>query len=216
MLVLAVGLFSSANKVAVGFTFFSLTLIWDSKWLVIKGFLTNIYIFVVAEILVLIWGLVVAIARLIPGEAGRPIRMISIAYTDIFRGLPAIISIYLVGCVVDQFQPFGIVHFCREGFYDEVDLIYVLQAFIKNTRIHFFHVHNFICRKMIILPNERPCSVVFIHQPQLPLCNIPDALVVGYNGFDLRQLIVIFTVLLFLLFCPVGNLIQFQFGSCVL
>jgi polar amino acid transport system permease protein len=97
ILVLSVGLFVIANKVAVGFTFFSLSLIWSSKWLVIKGFLTNIYIFVVAEILVLVWGLIVAIARLIPGEAGRPIRMISIAYTDVFRGLPAIISIYLVG-----------------------------------------------------------------------------------------------------------------------
>jgi polar amino acid transport system permease protein len=97
ILVLTVGLFIIANKVAVGFTFFSLSLIWSSKWLVVQGFLTNIYIFLVAEILVLVWGLIVAVARLIPGEAGRPIRMISIAYTDVFRGLPAIISIYLVG-----------------------------------------------------------------------------------------------------------------------
>ena len=97
ILMLAIGLFVIANKVAVGFTFFSVSLIWSTKALVIRAFWTNIYIFCVAEILVLIWGLVVAVARLIPGEAGRPIRMIATAYTDIFRGLPVIISIYLVG-----------------------------------------------------------------------------------------------------------------------
>ena len=51
----------------------------------------------VAEVLVLVWGLVVAIARLVPGPAGQPIRAIATVYTDIFRGLPAIICIYLVG-----------------------------------------------------------------------------------------------------------------------
>ncbi len=45
----------------------------------------------------LIWGLIVAIARLMPGEAGRPVRLIATIYTDMFRGLPAIINIYLIG-----------------------------------------------------------------------------------------------------------------------
>jgi polar amino acid transport system permease protein len=97
VLLLVAGLFVVANTSAVGHTFFSVSLIWSSKWLVIRAFWKNIYIFVIAEILVLIWGLVVAIARLLPGPAGRPIRIIATAYTDVFRGLPAIISIYLVG-----------------------------------------------------------------------------------------------------------------------
>jgi len=97
VLILGIGLFIIANKVAVGFTFFSIKLITSSFGLVLKAFWTNVYIFCVAEILVLVWGLVVAVARLIPGEAGRPIRMIATAYTDVFRGLPVIISIYLVG-----------------------------------------------------------------------------------------------------------------------
>src|SRR6202012_1620298 len=54
-------------------------------------------IFVIAEILVLVWGLVVAIARLIPGDAGRPVRAMATVYTDAFRGMPAIINIYLIG-----------------------------------------------------------------------------------------------------------------------
>jgi polar amino acid transport system permease protein len=97
VLILAIGLFIIANKVAVGFTFFKVSLITGTFGLVLHAFWTNVYIFCVAEVLVLVWGLIVAVARLIPGEAGRPIRMIATAYTDVFRGLPVIISIYLVG-----------------------------------------------------------------------------------------------------------------------
>ena len=89
--------FFIANNLAVSRTFFLLPLIFSSFLLILKAFWINIYIFVVAEILVLVWGLIVAIARLIPGEAGRPIRMMSTIYTDMFRGLPAIINIYLIG-----------------------------------------------------------------------------------------------------------------------
>ncbi|MFO1036525.1 MAG: amino acid ABC transporter permease [Geminicoccaceae bacterium] len=97
LLVVIAAVFMIANDAAVARTFFYLPLIQDSFWLILDAFWLNIFIFVVAEILVLVWGLVVAVARLIPGEAGRPIRMIATVYTDVFRGLPAIICIYLVG-----------------------------------------------------------------------------------------------------------------------
>src|ERR687898_1606078 len=61
-----------------------------------KGFWLNIKVFVVAEILVLVWGLVLALARIFPGKAGRPVRFLAVAYIDLFRGFPAIITIYLV------------------------------------------------------------------------------------------------------------------------
>jgi len=37
------------------------------------------------------------VARLIPGKTAAPIRAIATLYTDIFRGMPAIITIYLIG-----------------------------------------------------------------------------------------------------------------------
>ena len=61
-----------------------------------KGLWLNIRVFVVAEILVLVWGLVLALARIFPGKAGRPVRFLAVAYIDLFRGFPAIITIYLV------------------------------------------------------------------------------------------------------------------------
>ena len=90
--------FVMMNDVAVGKTFFYLPLMQEKWWLVTKQFfLTNIFIFVVAEILVLVWGLVVALARLMPGKAGQPIRALAILYCDIFRGLPAVVTLYLIG-----------------------------------------------------------------------------------------------------------------------
>ena len=86
-----------ANNAGVGKTFFYLPLIAEKWWLVVQAFWVNVKIFVIAEILVLVWGLAVAIARLMPGPAGQPVRMLAIAYCDVFRGLPAILTLYLVG-----------------------------------------------------------------------------------------------------------------------
>ncbi len=97
LLVAVFVLFIVLNDVAVGKTFFRLDLIYNSFGLVFRAFLTNVFIFCVAEVLILVWALVVAIARLAPGKAGQPIRFLATAYTDIFRGLPSIITIYLVG-----------------------------------------------------------------------------------------------------------------------
>jgi polar amino acid transport system permease protein len=58
--------------------------------------LLNIKIFIVAEALVLVWGLIVAVCRLVPGKAGAPVRFLAVAYTDLFRGMPAILVIYLI------------------------------------------------------------------------------------------------------------------------
>jgi polar amino acid transport system permease protein len=101
-------LFMVVNDIAVGKTFFNPKILLPKSWsgpefetsplvLVTQAFLKNILIFTIAEVLILIWGLVIAIARLIPGEAGKPIRMLATIYTDVFRGLPSIITIYLIG-----------------------------------------------------------------------------------------------------------------------
>jgi polar amino acid transport system permease protein len=97
VLVVLAMLFLIANDLAVSRTFFMLPLIVSSFGLVLKAFWINVYIFMVAEAIILVWGLVVAVAQLAPGAAGKPIRLIAKAYVDVFRGLPAIITIYLIG-----------------------------------------------------------------------------------------------------------------------
>jgi polar amino acid transport system permease protein len=98
LLVLAFFVFIFMNNSAVGKTFFLLPLIYDKWFQVFTKFVTvNIFVFVIAEIIVLVWGLVVALARMIPGPAGQPIRFLATLYCDVFRGMPAIVTLYLIG-----------------------------------------------------------------------------------------------------------------------
>lgn len=85
------------NDAAVAKTFFQWELIAKSSLDVVKAFGVNIFIAVIAQIFVLIFGLILAIGRMAPGRAGRPIRALAITYIDVMRAVPAIIVLYLVG-----------------------------------------------------------------------------------------------------------------------
>ncbi|MCU1391030.1 MAG: amino acid transporter rane protein family [Ilumatobacteraceae bacterium] len=87
------------NHGAVRVVFFGWSILTNGKaWhSMLKGFWINIQVFFITEIIVLVWALVVAIVRLLPGKACRPIRMLATLYVDIFRGIPAILVVYLVG-----------------------------------------------------------------------------------------------------------------------
>ena len=86
----------AANDGAVRSVLLNWSIIWSSRSGLIKGFWLNIKLFVICEILVLAWALVVAVVRLLPGRACAPVRFLAIAYTDVFRGVPAVIVIYLI------------------------------------------------------------------------------------------------------------------------
>jgi polar amino acid transport system permease protein len=63
--------------------------VWD-------GFQTNIKLMVIAELLVLVFALLVAIVRGLPGPAAFPLRAVAIVYTDFFRGTPLILVAYVL------------------------------------------------------------------------------------------------------------------------
>jgi len=63
---------------------------------VVQGFKLNIFVFIVAEALVLPWALLVTLTRRLPGRAAAPLRWLATAYVDTFRGLPALLTIFLV------------------------------------------------------------------------------------------------------------------------
>ena len=90
-------MFLVANDRAVQRTFFDAGFMAQSAGDVTRAFGRNVMLAVLAEAIVLVWGLVVAVARLAPGAAGRPIRWLATAYVDAFRAVPAIIVIYLLG-----------------------------------------------------------------------------------------------------------------------
>jgi polar amino acid transport system permease protein len=81
---------------AVAHTFFDVGKIHQSLKEITKAFWINIWVACLAEVLVLILGLVVAVVRMLPGRAGAPLRFLATVYADAFRAIPAIIVIFLV------------------------------------------------------------------------------------------------------------------------
>jgi polar amino acid transport system permease protein len=78
-------------------TFFDWAHFTESFPRVLKGFTTNLSLMVLAELCVLVWGLVLALLRSSRSRAIAPFRWLAIGYIDLFRALPGLIVIYVVG-----------------------------------------------------------------------------------------------------------------------
>jgi polar amino acid transport system permease protein len=89
-------------------TFFSWSAFKDSFPDVAKAFWLDIKMFCVIEVAVLIVGLVVALVRTSRSAALFPLRLLSAVYVDVFRGVPVIILIYLVGFGVPALELSGL------------------------------------------------------------------------------------------------------------
>ena len=89
--------FVTTNDGAVSKTFLRGDFLRSSFANVTKAFWVNIQVAVGAQALVLLVGLLIAVLRLVPGRAGRPLRWMAITYVDTFRAIPSIIVLYLVG-----------------------------------------------------------------------------------------------------------------------
>jgi polar amino acid transport system permease protein len=61
------------------------------------GFQVNLHMMAIAEVLVLVFALAIAVVRGLPGRGAKPLRALAIAYTDFFRGTPIIIVAFFVG-----------------------------------------------------------------------------------------------------------------------
>ena len=83
------------NKVVE--SFFSTAGFEDSFGTVSEGFWLNVKLMLVAEALVLVVGLAIAVIRSLPGPALAPLRIVAIVYTDVFRGVPLLLVIFIVG-----------------------------------------------------------------------------------------------------------------------
>jgi len=64
--------------------------VWD-------GFLLNLQVLGLSLVTVSACALLVALLRTLPGPVFFPLRVLAAAYTDVFRGLPFIIVLYIVG-----------------------------------------------------------------------------------------------------------------------
>jgi polar amino acid transport system permease protein len=76
--------------------YFDLHLMGEHFGEVLHGFWLTILLSLVAGALSLTWGLILAQLRQLPGRALAPIRFATIAYIDVFRGIPLLMIILLV------------------------------------------------------------------------------------------------------------------------
>ncbi len=96
----AVAIVTSSGWNDVHELFFSWQVFKDTFPDVLRGFWLDVKLFVVIEIVVLVFGLLVALARLVETPYLYPLRLLAAVYTDVFRGLPTILVVFLIGFAV--------------------------------------------------------------------------------------------------------------------
>jgi polar amino acid transport system permease protein len=70
---------------------------WTSAPGIVGKFGVNASLFLIAEVLILVLGLVLAVLRSLPGPAFFPVRLLATIYVDVFRALPGVLVIYVLG-----------------------------------------------------------------------------------------------------------------------
>jgi polar amino acid transport system permease protein len=75
---------------------------------VLEGFWLDVRMFCVIEVVVLVLGLVVALTRTSRAPALFPLRLLATVYTDVLRGVPVILLVFLIGFGVPALELSGL------------------------------------------------------------------------------------------------------------
>src|SRR5262249_25337992 len=95
---------------------------------VAHAFVTNVRLFLIAAVVILVVALTIAVVRGLPGPVFFPLRALAVIYTDIFRGIPTILVVYLLGFGVPALGLSGVP--TSERFWGTVALILVYSAYV--------------------------------------------------------------------------------------
>ena len=96
-----------------------------------SAFLINVKIFCIAEAIVLVTALGVAVLRGLTGPVFFPLRLLSVVYVDFFRGIPTVLLIYLLGFGVPALQLSGVP--TSELFWGTAALVLVYTAYVSEV-----------------------------------------------------------------------------------
>ncbi|WP_041289469.1 amino acid ABC transporter permease [Kribbella flavida] len=105
---LVVGIGSTPGWPRVRETFFNVDRGWEALPVVAQGLWLNIRVMLVCAVLIVVLGLTLAILRTLRGPIFFPLRIFAAAYTDVFRGLPLLLVIFLLGFGVPALQLRGL------------------------------------------------------------------------------------------------------------
>ncbi len=98
---------------------------------ILRALKLNIEIFLIAEVFILIFALAIAILRGLPGPVFFPVRLLATVYTDVFRGIPTILVVYLLGFGVPALQLSGVPS--SELFWGTASLVLVYSAYVAEV-----------------------------------------------------------------------------------
>ncbi len=87
--------FLNGRIFAETFGFIDGSFVWERS--ILRYVLVNVALFAIAECLILVLGLFLAVLRSLPGPVLFPFRAIAMVYADVFRALPGILVIYILG-----------------------------------------------------------------------------------------------------------------------
>ena len=82
---------------AVQRSFFNGQVFAESWPVIVRAFWINVQLFLIAEVLILALGLVLAVLRSVPGPVFFPVRALATIYVDVFRALPGLLVVYILG-----------------------------------------------------------------------------------------------------------------------
>ena len=96
-----------------------------------RAFFVNVKIFLIAEVFILVFALFLAILRGLPGPVFFPLRLFATVYADLFRGIPTILVIYILGFGVTALQLPGVP--VSPLFWGTVALVLVYSAYVSEV-----------------------------------------------------------------------------------
>lgn len=111
--------------------FFDGEIFADSLPRILDGFLLNVRIFLIAEVLVLAFALLLAVMRSLPGPVFAPLRLLAVSYTILFRGLPTILVIYILGFGMPSLELQGLPN--SDFFWAVLALTLVYSAYVAEV-----------------------------------------------------------------------------------
>ena len=129
--VLTLVVVSSPGWPEVRESFFDWQIFRESLPEIAPKLLLNVQIFLIAEVFILVLGLALAVLRSLPGPVFFPLRALATVYTDLFRGIPTILVIFLFGFGIPTLGLSGVPR--SEFFWGIVALVLVYSAYVSEV-----------------------------------------------------------------------------------
>ncbi|HEY6013947.1 MAG TPA: amino acid ABC transporter permease [Candidatus Limnocylindrales bacterium] len=98
---------------------------------IVGSFAVNVQLFLIAEVLILALGLVIAVLRSLPGPVFFPVRLVTTIYVDVFRALPGVLVIYILGFGIPGLGLAGVP--IEPFFYAVVALTLIYSAYVSEV-----------------------------------------------------------------------------------